>query len=79
MGVWWVVLVTLGKPLLAGSLLEGEMLGRPPVALCESALAPTSSVYWEELVPYRLPTVAGPVGVGVPLKGTPGEPPAPLG
>ena len=44
MGVLRVVLVTLGKPLLAGSLLEGEMLGRSPVALCESALAPTSSV-----------------------------------
>ncbi len=55
--------------MLGVSPLVEEMIGRLPVVLCESALAPTSSVYWESHVLYRLPTGAGPVEIGAPLKG----------
>ena len=40
----WGVLGTMEVPVLGVSLEEGEMMGMPRVLLCESALAPTSSV-----------------------------------
>jgi hypothetical protein len=44
MDVLWVVLVTMGEPVMGVPLLVGQTMSRSPVALCESALAPTSSV-----------------------------------
>ncbi len=74
MDVWWVVLVTMGEPVMSAPLLVGQTMCRLPVALCESALAPTSFVSWEYLVLYSLPIGAGPEVAGVPLKGTHREP-----
>jgi hypothetical protein len=44
MDLWWDVLVTMGEPVMGVPLLMGQTMSRSSVALCESALAPTSSV-----------------------------------
>ena len=79
MGVEGGELATSEELLLVVSPREEGMTGWVPFALCESALAPTSSVKWEWSSLYRLPSGVLAVEGGIPWIGIGQEPPILLG